>query len=341
MSSTISEVASRTPASAMTLLILHSSTRSSPGESAWGAIAIITSSRSTGVRNEATKVTTDHVEVSGKCGILTENTASYMALIGGLRATLRHLREISIPSSSTTVTAATTSSTVLLQMSSRFRVRDSHLSLYYAVSKGLSQRFRSVTFIEIDDGLGDSARLSSENVATISCQALESPLNPLSSIKYSPCRSGLVEATVMGVPTRASHDLGVADVNPHMLIDARFLRKLPHLGSIALRNVADPHPVGVAICRPNMTVLGLIFIQLGILWPMSNGERSEVTHWVWAYVIDWLPVPLHVSVMDPKTPFFSIEGIVFAKDLVSIPFESTAVPSSNAHHPFWLKLQAN
>lgn len=320
-------------------VFLHSMS-SNVGDAAWSATISISSTKTMEVYRRMTTARKDLLEITGKGGNLTENAAAYMALIGGLRATLCYLHELSIPPSSTTIMAKTTNTVVMLQMSSRCRVRDSYVSLYYAVAKGLAQHFRSVTFCKIDVR-NSEANGFPQKVLAITCHTLKQPITRTSSIIYAPSCAGLVEGTVMGVSTLASHDLGVADVNPYMLVDARFLRKLPNLGSNALRNVTNSYPINVAVNHPNTSVLGVIFINVGLPWPKSDGKHPEIVHWVWVFVIDWLPVPLHTSVMDPNSPFFSIDGIGSTSDLGNIPFEPSVVPPCNADHPFWSTLEMN
>lgn len=313
--------------SATVILHVDATAVPNPGEASWGAVSTITVAHLDDCADPSTH-RTDRIETSAKCGILTSNAAEYMALIGGLRATLRHLYSIPIRPSVTNVKVVCGSELVIMQMTGRYRVRDARLAIFYAVAKGLQHCFSTVSFRNTStsdrstaDTLTDDARLHA--------------VSPWSKVVFYPAIFGFVEAFVFGHPVRASHDLGTAGADPRTLIDARLLRSLPDFGPCALKNLADPHPMSIVLSKVSMSILGTINIQVGVAWPKRNGNYPVISHWVNAVVVDSLPVPLHISTKDNVAQFFSTDGPVGSSDLQKIPFGARSLPTSYGEHPYW------
>lgn len=98
--------------------------------------------------------------------------------------------------------------------------------------------------------------------------------------KFAPQLTGLVEARVLGTRARASHDFGGDEEDTAFLIDARFLASLPVVGETCLRNLRDPHPHTCVRGLVNMTALGVLDVEVGVVFNAAavaagKGGREE------------------------------------------------------------------
>lgn len=313
---------------ATAVLQIEASAIPNPGEAAWGAVCTITVVHADDTSDDPRTHRTDRIETSAKCGVLTNNAAEYMGLIGGLRATIRHLHSIPIRPQVTSVRVICESELVTMQMTGRYRVRDARLAIFYAVAKGLQHCFQAVTF-------RSGSRSEKGGADLLMRDARSHAVSPWSKVVFYPAQVGLIEAFVFGHAVRASHDLGTRGADPRTLIDARFLRSLPDFGPSALKNLADAHPMTIVLSKVCMTVLGTIAIQVGVVWPKRNGTYPVISHWVNAVVVDSLPVPLHISTKDNDARFFATDGPVSSADLQKVPFGARSLPNGYGEHPYW------
>lgn len=285
-------------------------------------------------RTPATMAERHPLRPTTRHGSLTATAADYMAFVMALRAVHRHLVQLDVRTDLASVTLLCNNELVVTQLRGESRVRNASLGTLKCVVHSLQTRFHHVAF-------HTAARTDLRRVhALADCVRTVQVVPTAVSAPFAPVRSGLVDAFVMGVHTRASHDMHEAGVASAFLIDARFLAGIPTVGNSFVRNLNDPYPLSVVTGEVDMTVLGTVDLEVGVSWAVDAADGdgpSPPTRcaWVNVVVVDWLPVQFHFCTTNRSLKLLPDDGSVSIGQLERAPLEAASVPERLRAHPYW------
>lgn len=295
-----------------------------PGAGGGGAIGTITIAMTDGTSTQ------ESLELNQPYGHSTSNSAEYLGLIGGLRAVLRFLQSRGLRAALAQVLAVGDSELVIRQMEGKYQTNAPALLVLRDIVQGLVARFSSVTF--------RACSRSDNSTADAFANDGRKNTNPAARAVYYPSLTNFVSVWVAGVPTLASHDMVTSGSDSGCFIDATFLRTLSDYGSRALKDLRDPYPLSLLESKTKMTILGTIVLDVGIKWNTEitneNVERSlpDCRCCAEFYVVDALPVQLHVSLRNGGIPSLPT---VEVKLPLGIKFRASNVPPQFRSHPYW------
>lgn len=270
---------------------------------------------------------------TAKHGNLTATAADYMAVISALRAVLRHLGQLDVRTDLASLTLGSDNDLVIAQLRGENRVRNASLALLKMIVHSLQARFRHVCFTT-------SARERTRHSHCAADAARDGVVARATQVPFAPRASGLVNVFVMGVHTRASHDISCACAESAFMIDARFLASLPTVGNSLLRNLNDPFPLSIVTGLVNMTVLGMVDLEIGVSWNVDDfpdGHPAPPTRcaWVNVVVVDWLPVQFHFCTTNRSLKLLPDDGSVGITQLERASYSANSVPERLRAHPYW------
>jgi len=244
----------------------------------------------------------------------TCNVAEYLGLIAALRACLRR--------KAVAVNACGDSELVILQMTGEYEVRSPLLKPLHAIAKGLERRFERVSFRHIPR----EQNLKADILARLGSSM--SPIPRENRTLFYPSRCHTVRIDIGNTTINATHDVGTAESDDKIFIDASFLLDLPSYGPDALGDLEDPAPLTVCSGKTFLPVLGRLRKPLLIKVKTGKVIKAQITD---AYVIHRLPVPLHLAAYNQQTAH------LFERMAMPLypTLEASLFPTQYHDHPFW------
>lgn len=104
-------------------------------------------------------------------------------------------------------------------------------------------------------------------------------------------------------------------------------------GNSIFANMHSPYPLSVVLAKTPMTVLGTVTLPVQYSWQNDSEDESNPKDppvLVEFLVVDFLPVPVHLSVRHPSIARPREHTIA-----ESVPFESESLPELYRHHRYW------
>lgn len=302
---------------------MHFDGSASPNPGDGGAAAVATIKVTTTRETKRIKQ-----EWSAALGHVTNIAAEYHALILGLRSLLSYLRTSNIRHEYVKLSVRGDSETVINHVKGTYRVSNPFLKPLYVLVLHLSSRFQNVSFVACP-------RTSNAAADRLAKQARQRGPTALGKAIYYPALLTFVRAWICGEPTLASHDMGTAGSDPSCFIDANYLLSLPG-GNAIYANMHDPAPLSAVVAKTNMTVLGSVTLPVQLSWAPESSidedgpEPDGLPVLIEFVVVDFLPVPLHLSVRHPSVPEPSehrVQGMV--------SFKRDCLPELYEQHRYW------
>mmetsp|Transcript_11274 Transcript_11274/g.12780 ORF Transcript_11274/g.12780 Transcript_11274/m.12780 type:complete len:229 (-) Transcript_11274:291-977(-) len=199
----------------------------------------------------------------------------------------------------------------------------SHLELFFQLAQSLCSKFKKVTFHYID-------RSQNQAVKQLALAALAESQNGYTffeHLTYFPNVRNVQRCYVgdMKFKCMASHDAGSKIYYPHCFIDAHFLSSV---APQEMQRLEDPCPFSFVSGRSSFRILGIISSPLLINFESVDFHIRNIV------VVDYLPVPLHISLHHADVEsYVGTASFTFNFDKLELIAEN--FPEYYRNHSFW------
>ncbi|KAJ3159213.1 hypothetical protein HDU86_001816 [Geranomyces michiganensis] len=244
--------------------------------------------------------------------------AAYIALLLGLRQLLKVCDDTSQDPKTIKLRVRSDYEVVIKQLLGKNKVKALHLQVCYAIVTGLLSRFRSFTAAKITSEENDRAHGLAQGAVNL----VHERIRDSRCLIFHPSQDCFPKVSIDGTGGTAS------------MIDAKFLKRLKRQGGAeALRQLED-YDLSFSYVRAKEAtyyILGKL-PTLSFHFMVNDGASTKSVDLSPVYVVDRLPVPLHIHYDEKKMTIpagahkFRVDSFTGYEDHPHWAVENTVIP---------------